>query len=229
MFGGAEPWIKYALTRVGERCSPRTLHQLNASIDYAATGAWMRSHGFDARRRVAEREDVFNAIAAELDSGRILYLEFGVFGGHSMRYWSDLLKDRDACLHGFDTFEGLPDDWNIASERGRFSTGGRLPDIADPRVTFFPGLFEDVLPGYEPPRHDQLVVNCDADLYSSTRTVLAHVEAFISVGTFVYFDEFSDRFHEQRAFDHFLNRVNMGFRLVAANRELSRVAFQRVS
>ena len=62
------------------------------------------------------------------------------------------------------------------------------------------GWFDDTLPGYKPPEHDQLVVNIDCDLYSSARTVLAWVEPHLRPGTLVHFDELPDSHHEMRAF-----------------------------
>jgi hypothetical protein len=80
---------------------------------------------------------------------------------------------------------------------------GRLPQIDDPRVSFQKGLFSDTLPGLKLPKHDLLVLNMDADLYSSTAYVLNTLRDRIAVGTYIYFDEFSDSKHELRAFDEF--------------------------
>ena len=55
-------------------------------------------------------------------------------------------------------------------------------------------------------------------------------EREIVPGSFVLFDEFSDRLHELRAFDEFLRaHPQWCFRLVAADQILARVAFERVS
>jgi hypothetical protein len=219
--------VKTALTRLGARCSPRTIHRLNAAVNYLEAGRWMRAHGFDAGRRVDTREQVFEAIAAEVRDEPVLYLEFGVFEGASMRMWSRLLRNEGSHLHGFDSFEGLPEGWSLAEGRGHFSTAGEPPRIDDPRVRFFKGWFEDTLPAYEPPPYERLVVNVDADLYASAALVLATVEPWLEPGAFLYFDELNDRAHELRAFDELLARTGMRFRVVAASRELAHVAFRR--
>jgi hypothetical protein len=133
-------------------------------------------------------------------------------------------------LHGFDSFLGLPQDWSLEGhERGFFSTGGRPPDIDDPRVQFFVGWFDETLPAYRWPPHEVLVIMLDADLYTSTSTVLSHVEERLAPGSYLYFDQFHHRCDELRAFADLLDRTSFDFRLVAATRDMSSLAFQRAS
>jgi hypothetical protein len=219
---------KSALTRLGARCSRQTIHRLSAAVDYLEVGRWMRAHGFEPDRRFARREDIFDAVAAGVADARVLYLEFGVYKGESMRYWSSLLRHPEARLDGFDSFEGLPQSWSLEEGRGHFSTNGRVPEIADERVRFVKGWFEDTLPGYEPPEHDRLVVNVDSDLYSSAALVLRTFEPLIVPGTLVYFDEFHARLHELRAFDEFLEQTGARFAAVAATPDLNHVVFRRL-
>ena len=37
------------------------------------------------------------------------YLEFGVAGGYSFRWWINYSPDKECRFYGFDTFEGLPE------------------------------------------------------------------------------------------------------------------------
>ena len=62
--------------------------------------------------RASRREEVFDRIAADVAEKTVLYLEFGVHQGKSIAYWSRILKSDRAVLHGFDSFEGLPEVWN---------------------------------------------------------------------------------------------------------------------
>jgi hypothetical protein len=110
---------------------------------------------------------------------------------------------------------------------GAYSTEGRLPDIADPRVQFFKGLFEETLPSYSAPPAERVFVNVDCDLYSSATTVLDWAEPLLRPGSYLYFDEFSNRAHELRAFSEFLDRTGLAFTLVGATRTLAQVLFQR--
>jgi len=71
-------------------------------------------------------------------------------------------------------------------------------------------------------------VNFDADLYSSTKTVLDFLKPYVSFGTYLYFDEFQAREHESKAFDEFLSETGWTFQVVAASRGMSHVLFKRI-
>lgn len=225
---------KGLLTRIGRHCSPVHIHQINSIANYLELGRWFRQQGFQIPPRITggcerSRLQLFNHMAAELGDRKVLYLEFGVREGDSIRYWATLLTNPNSMLHGFDSFEGLPEDFNIAVPKFAFSTHGVVPTVEDKRVTFFKGWFEDTLPSYSVPDHDVMVVNFDADLYSSTSTVLRLLKSHVRVGSYLYFDELNDRHHELRAFDEFLKETGMKFRVVGANQILSHVCFQRIN
>ena len=219
---------KSLLTHVGALCSTKVIYVLNASMNFVEAGWWMRARGFTVPKRAINRYEVFDAIARDIGDRRILYLEFGVSRGWSMRYWSRIVENPDSHLHGFDSFEGLPLGWLPTAGRGSFSTGGTPPVVDDDRVEFFVGLFEETLPTYQWPEYNCLVVNIDADIYSSTAYVLSALRERISLGSYLYFDEFHHRGDEMRAFSEYLDTTDARFRLLAATRELSGVAFKRV-
>jgi hypothetical protein len=127
-----------------------------------------------------------------------------------MRWWSEHLTAPGARLVGFDSFEGLPEDWRPGLGTGHFSTGS-IPQIDDARVSFEVGWFDDTLPKFDVPEHDQLIVNVDSDLYSSAVTVLGWVEQLLRPGSLMYFDEFPDRDHEMRAFAELRARSPLTF------------------
>jgi hypothetical protein len=217
--------FKQFLSFTGSLLSPRTLLQLQMAVNHLKLGRWMRDHEFVFENRTADRRGVWDVVAKRVANERVLYLEFGVFSGDSMRYWSRALKHPDSVLHGFDSFEGLPEDagrWT----KGEFSTGGQIPKIDDGRVQFFKGWFNEVLPSYPVPQHDVLVMNMDADLYSSTIYVLRHLQQFIKPGTFIYFDEMNHIDHEPRAFDEFCAETGLVFLPISADRTLSCVFLQ---
>ena len=187
----------------------------------------MRAGGYDVTHRFESREELFNLVATEIANCEVLYLEFGVFTGDATRHWSKLLRNPKSRLHGFDSFEGLPQDWLSHRARGHFSLQGQIPKIDDGRVQFFKGWFEQTLPNYQPPPHEALVMNFDADLYSSTVFVLNTMESIMVPGTYVYFDEFNHQADELRAFDEFIKRTGMKFKVIGVTRNLDNVMFQR--
>jgi len=94
------------------------------------------------------------------------------------------------------------------------------------RVQFFKGWFDNILPTYVLPAHEQLIINIDADLYSSTLFVLRHLRPYIKPGTFIYFDEFNEVSHEPRAFEEFLAESGLKFQVFSASKTLTFVCFQ---
>jgi hypothetical protein len=56
-------------------------------------------------------------------------------------------------------------------------------------------------PRYHPPAHDVLVIDMDADLYSSTKYALNYLPPQIKPGTPIYFDEMNHLDHELWAFE----------------------------
>ena len=131
---------KIALARLGSICNERLVYNLNGVFNYLHVGWWLQAHGFRARERVRSREELFALFAADVSERRVLYLEFGVAKGASMRQWSKLPRNPASTLHGFDSILGLPHDWTLEGhERGYLSTEGQVPEIDVPRVRFFVG------------------------------------------------------------------------------------------
>jgi len=140
--------------------------------------------------------ELYEFAAKAIGNVPLLYLEFGVYGGRSMSRMVERFPHPGARFVGFDSFEGLPEDWAQAGgrkERGFFSTGGQIPTISDPRVSFEKGWFQDTLPPFLA-AHDlsgttPILVHYDADLYSSTLFVLCMLWP-ATRGYYFIFDEF---------------------------------------
>jgi hypothetical protein len=227
-------FFRYCLTRMGELISPGQIGNLKGSLRYLELGSLLRQMGYPLERvknLVGKREDLYDLIGAEVADRDVLYMEFGVFEGYATRYWSNLLRNPKSKLHGFDSFEGLPEAW-IESKRvmdkGHFSTDGAIPVFDDPRVQFFKGWFDQTLATYVVPDHEVLVINFDADLYSSTKCVFDKMASYIVPGTYLYFDEFNDPQHELRAFGEFRTACKYRFELRGATALLRQVVFECV-
>jgi hypothetical protein len=154
-------------------------------------------------RRIEKREAVWDFAADTLGRDRpVLYLEFGVHEGYSIRHFAKALASSQSRFYGFDSFEGLPEDWG-SKAAGHFSTDGKTPVSDDPRIAFVKGWFHATLPGFAPPTmppNATVLAHLDADLYSSTLFVLAQLWARYD-SFYAVFDEFSG--HETRALYNF--------------------------
>jgi len=129
-----------------------------------------------------------------------LVLEFGVRFGTTIRQVAELANQD---VHGFDSFEGLPEAWHH-EPKGSYSTHGVVPSVAE-NVILHDGWFEDTLPGFVEKYPDPVrFINMDCDLYSSTKTVLDSLARQIVPGTVLVFDEYIGhekwREHEFKAF-----------------------------
>jgi len=149
------------------------------------------------------------------------YLEFGVWKGNTLKAWLNLNRYPESRFFGFDSFEGLPEDWGhfaVIHKKGTFSTGGDTPDIDDQRVSLIKGYFQETLvpsiKSYEP--ENRLLIHCDADLYSSTLYTLTTLNQHIVPGTIILFDEFFTVDHEFRAFIDFTRACRRRYKPVAS-------------
>jgi Methyltransferase domain len=191
--------VRLALMKAGRRVTPHQLANLRSALSYLELGRWLNDINA-APQLVADDYALFSLALSKISGNKPLYLEFGVYAGRSMRWWSQHLPQQGANLIGFDSFEGLPEDWRPGFSAGQFATG-QPPRIDDQRVSFQVGWFDDTLPKFQVPDHDQLIINIDSDLYSSAATVLQWAEPYFQPGTLIYFDEFADHDHEMRAFN----------------------------
>jgi hypothetical protein len=115
-----------------------------------------------------------------------IYCEFGVGSGRTINFIASIVPGE---IHGFDSFEGLPEDWRAEFPKGAFRMAG-LPRVAA-NVKLHKGWFKETLPEFVK-EHPQPVAfaHFDADLYSSTKTVLEIIGPQIVEGTVLQFDEF---------------------------------------
>jgi hypothetical protein len=221
-------WVDQALVRIGERAGPDLPRILSGAASYIETGRLLREAGLALPAPARTRFEVLDA-ALDIAStaAQPLYLEFGVWQGESMRYVSGRLTAATARFVGFDSFEGLPDDWTASFGRGAFSTAGVAPDTSDPRVSYIKGWFDDTLPTFAIPPHDRLIVNVDSDIYSSAATVLGAVGSALAPGDLLYFDEFNAHAHEGRAFHEFRIASGQNYRVLAVTKGAEHILFQR--
>ncbi|HEX8460411.1 MAG TPA: TylF/MycF/NovP-related O-methyltransferase [Segetibacter sp.] len=168
-------------------------------------------------------------IKEETLTGPINYMEFGVAGGQSFNWFMTQNAHADSRFYGFDTFDGLPEDWG-PFKKGAFTNNNVLPAIKDERGKFFQGLFQQTVPGFltglDNTRRNVLMM--DADLWSATLYALTSLAPYLKKGDIIFFDEFVVPTHEFKAFLDFTESYYIKLELVAAANNYYFAAFKVV-
>lgn len=143
-------------------------------------------------------------------------VEFGVAEGTSLGFIAAHMP-----AVGFDSFQGLPEQWC------EFPAGSRacaVPNVPGAQIVV--GWFEDTLPGFDFAALGPIgLLHLDADLYSSTVTILEHIGPYLTSGCVVVFDEWhrahpENDSHEPQAWREFLEtRPELGWTVIGHDTE----------
>ena len=155
-----------------------------------------------------------------------MVLEFGVRRGTSINQIAEVAGQ---TVHGFDSFEGLPEAW-VNGPQGLLTTGRQLPPVR-PNVVLHAGWFEDTLPHFlEVHGGPVRFVNVDSDIYSSAKTVLTALAPRFRPGTVLVFDEFignrSWREDEYKAFQEYAREHDAAWEVIAVSPFTKQVAIR---
>lgn len=120
-------------------------------------------------------------------------LEVGVFEGLSINM---IARNRAArsdprLVHGFDSFEGLEEDWSgEALPAGFFNQGGKLPGV-EANVRLHKGWVQDTLAPFLSSADDRTIglLHIDTDTYTPARYTLDAARPFLKPGAIIVFDE----------------------------------------
>ena len=154
------------------------------------------------------------------------FYEFGVWRGEAFKYLIKTFKKG----YGFDTFEGLPEDWHN-EKTGTYSSDGNIPTVKGGE--FIVGKFEDTLPGFFAEKRPMAsIINFDADLYSSTICALNFAKPVIDHHTILIFDEFIINKNweqdEYRALEEFCSNNDYTFEVLAISFFTKQVAVKLI-
>lgn len=171
-------------------------------------------------------EHSVNSVPAELKG---LYCEFGVYKGETVNFIASKTPHE---VHGFDSFEGLPEVWREGFEKGTFALTN-LPEVA-PNVTLHKGWFNESLPVWKQKYSGPIAfMHMDADLYSSTKCVFDLLADRVVAGTVIQFDEFFNypgwRDGEYKAFTEFVRDHKIRFEYIGYNPHHEQVAVRVVA
>lgn len=170
--------------------------------------------------------DKLALLKAALEQAHIqgLCCEFGVYRGGTLNFIASQVAGE---VHGFDSFEGLPEDWKQGHEKGTFALTA-LPEVRS-NVRLHKGWFEDTIPTFRDQHPGPIAfLHVDADLYSSTRTIFDLLGDGIVAGTVIAFDEFFNypgwRDGEYKAFMEFCCERGVEARYLGFTRRGEQVA-----
>lgn len=150
--------------------------------------------------------EVIEARKADVDpSGNIV--DLGVYKGGSTRALARIFPKH--TIHGFDSFEGLPEAWSHAPKGAFGEIKGALPNMPE-NVKLYKGWFDATLPSWAAANNDKSIsiLRVDCDIYSSTKTIFDELGHLLRPGSWICFDEligyYGFREHEHKAFHEFL-------------------------
>jgi hypothetical protein len=140
-----------------------------------------------------------------------LFMEFGVYQGDTINF---IASNTDQIVYGFDSFEGLPEDWRSQFVKGTFKVD-KLPNVKK-NVKLIKGWFENSLPQFiEENPNKCAFIHIDCDLYSSTNTIFNLLSNKITKNTIIVFDEFFNypgwKEGEYKSFIEFIDNNNIKF------------------
>jgi hypothetical protein len=215
-------WVKKVVYQRGEALIAARVfnHDSAARILALAQGAEYAAAHMKGALKTGDKDVVRAKALQEVSLRDGLNLEFGVWSGKTINKFADTLGP-SRTIHGFDSFEGLPEDWFGEFGKGRFHTQGNLPEVR-PNVILHKGWFDETLPDFVAENPGPVAfLHVDCDLYSSTKTIFQYVGDRIVPGTVIVFDEYFNypgwREHEHKAFQELVQERNLKYRWLAYN------------
>lgn len=171
---------------------------------------------------IATREkDVVLLEGLKLAPAEGLFAEFGVWRGTTINEIAEYVGNH-TTVHGFDSFEGLPEDWYGEYRKGTFHMEEGLPQVRE-NVKLYPGWFDATVPQFASEHPDTPIafLHVDCDLYSSTKTIFDGLGDRLRPGSVIVFDEYFNypgwREHEYKAFQELVAARSLKYRYVAYN------------
>ncbi len=169
--------------------------------------------------------------SASCVSGSGLKVEFGVWSGTSINHFAKIFAP--AVVFGFDSFEGLREDWAGSDLRkGYFDRGGRMPAVSS-NVLLIKGWFDETLPSFlKENRKPFSFVHIDCDTYDASKAVFDLIGDRVQVGTVIVFDEYIAyrgwKIGEFKAWQEFSLRHGIEFQYLAFSNQTVSLKVTRV-
>lgn len=216
----AKDRVRGWVDKISDRATQRFAHNIELGLQSRALGEtcdYVEAHLAMCVALSSTTEILDFAVGQIPQQGFVC--EFGVFQGRSINHLAARIKPR--TIHGFDSFEGLPEDWRSGTGKGAFRTS--VPPVAA-NVVLHKGWFDATLPGFAQSVAGQeaALLHVDCDLYSSTKTVFDVLGSTITTGSVLVFDEYFNypgwKEHEHKALQEFCASSGKRYQYLAYNK-----------
>ncbi len=121
---------------------------------------------------------------------RKFIMEFGVYKGGMINYQAK--KFPELNFVGFDSFEGLRENWSGMAPEGTYGLDGKLPRVRR-NVALVKGWFAESGPRWKtenPGSGIPLLVHVDCDTYDATVDALELCSSYVEHGLIIHFDDY---------------------------------------
>ena len=167
----------------------KTFYHLE-EMSFQESAEFIHQHGGSAA--LLEKKSLLWEHAIGQISNTGLILEFGVFQGDSINYFSRILakKGDSRKIYGFDSFEGLSEDWvGTHMLKSTFDQKGKLPKV-NQNAELIKGWIDETLPPFLRKKKDSIsFMHIDMDTYNPTKVILENTVERLIPGTIIVFDE----------------------------------------
>jgi hypothetical protein len=122
------------------------------------------------------------------------FLEFGVYKGESLKFFSKILEIYNKKIYGFDSFEGLSHDWvgNLNHPTDTFAIKEFPLPLKDKNYEVIIGDIFKTLPGFINKNlklsHIHFI-HIDVDIYEVAIFILKNLKKYLIPGSVILFDE----------------------------------------
>ena len=133
------------------------------------------------------RDHAINCAKENDNDPDFIYIEFGVFSGTSINFFSNKIKKN---IYGFDSFQGLKEDWlGTSVPKGTFDLNKKIPKLNN-NVIPIVGWIQDTLPKFLNEKQPKICfIHMDVDTYQSSKFILEKIKPFLINNSIILFDE----------------------------------------
>ena len=140
------------------------------------------------QKNLQTREYAINSALKNDPNQEYLYLEFGIFKGESINFFSNKLK---TTIYGFDSFEGHSHDWpgtSTVEKNNHYDQKGIIPKV-NSNVYLIKGFIDETLDDFLKEKNQKInFIHIDVDIYEPTLSILKLTKPYLKNGAIIIFN-----------------------------------------